>query len=106
MITQLYLQKYHDTSADTVELSIKIDPAFAVLNNPFSPVATSLKSSSLPTHVKIKSAPSADGADFIFTCVGNDDDLREVATGENGLFNTAKAGSIFIDNSTVSAEVS
>ena len=43
---------------------------------------------------------------FIFTCVGNDDDLREVATGENGLFNTAKAGSIFIDNSTVSAEVS
>ncbi len=51
-------------------------------------------------------AEAADGADFIFTCVGNDDDLREVATGENGLFNTAKAGSIFIDNSTVSAEVS
>ena len=43
-------------------------------------------------------AEAADGADFIFTCVGNDDDLREVATGENGLFNTAKAGSIFIDN--------
>ena len=43
---------------------------------------------------------------FIFTCVGNDNDLREVATGENGLFKTAKAGSIFIDNSTVSAEVS
>ena len=42
-------------------------------------------------------AEAADGADFIFTCVGNDDDLREVATGENGLFNTAKAGSIFID---------
>ena len=35
-------------------------------------------------------AEAADGADFIFTCVGNDDDLREVATGENGLFNTAK----------------
>ena len=34
------------------------------------------------------------------------DSLREVATGENGLFKTAKAGSIFIDNSTVSAEVS
>ena len=51
-------------------------------------------------------AEAADGADFIFTCVGNDNDLREVATGENGLFNTAKAGSIFIDNSTVSAEVS
>ena len=51
-------------------------------------------------------AEAAAGADFIFTCVGNDNDLREVATGENGLFNTAKAGSIFIDNSTVSAEVS
>ena len=51
-------------------------------------------------------AKAAEGADFIFTCVGNDNDLREVATGENGLFNTAKAGSIFIDNSTVSAEVS
>ena len=51
-------------------------------------------------------AEAADGADFIFTCVGNDNDLREVATGENGLFKTAKAGSIFIDNSTVSAEVS
>ena len=50
-------------------------------------------------------AEAADGADFIFTCVGNDNDLREVATGENGLFKTAKAGSIFIDNSTVSAEV-
>jgi len=51
-----------DTSADTVELSIKIDPALAVSNNPFSPVATSLKSSSLPTHVKMKSAPSAASA--------------------------------------------
>ncbi len=51
-------------------------------------------------------AKAAEGADFIFTCVGNDNDLREVATGENGLFKTAKAGSIFIDNSTVSAEVS
>ena len=51
-------------------------------------------------------AQAAEGADFIFTCVGNDNDLREVATGENGLFKTAKAGSIFIDNSTVSAEVS
>ena len=51
-------------------------------------------------------AEAAKGAEYIFTCVGNDNDLREVATGENGLFKTAKAGSIFIDNSTVSAEVS
>ena len=51
-------------------------------------------------------AKAAEGADFIFTCVGNDNDLREVSLGGNGLFNTAKAGSVYVDNSTVSAEVS
>ena len=51
-------------------------------------------------------AEAADGADFIFTCVGNDNDLKEVSLGENGLFNTAKKGSVYIDNSTVSAEIS
>ena len=51
-------------------------------------------------------AKAAEGADFIFTCVGNDDNLREVSLGENGLFNTAKEGCVYIDNSTVSAEIS
>ncbi len=51
-------------------------------------------------------AEAADGADFIFTCVGNDNDLKEVSLGDNGLFNTAKKGCIYIDNSTVSAEIS
>ena len=51
-------------------------------------------------------AEAAEGADFIFTCVGNDNDLREVSLGENGLFNTAKKGCVYIDNSTVSAEIS
>ena len=41
-------------------------------------------------------AKAAEGADFIFTCVGNDNDLREVSLGENGLFNTAKEGSVYI----------
>jgi 3-hydroxyisobutyrate dehydrogenase len=45
-------------------------------------------------------------ADFIFTCVGNDDDLREVTTNGTGLFSSAKKNSIYIDNSTVSAEIS
>ena len=31
-------------------------------------------------------AKAADGADFIFTCVGNDNDLREVTFGDNGIF--------------------
>ena len=51
-------------------------------------------------------AEAADGADFIFTCVGNDNDLKEVSLGENGLFNTAKKDCVYIDNSTVSAEIS
>ena len=51
-------------------------------------------------------AEAADGADFIFTCVGNDNDLKEVSLGENGLFHTAKKGCVYIDNSTVSAEIS
>ena len=57
---------------------------------------------------KIASTPkeAAEGADFIFTCVGNDEDLKQVTLGENGLFHSAKEGSIYVDNSTVSAEVS
>ncbi len=51
-------------------------------------------------------AEAAEGADFIFTCVGNDNDLREVSLGENGLFKNAKEGCVYVDNSTVSAEIS
>ncbi|MCV6546861.1 MAG: NAD(P)-dependent oxidoreductase [Cohaesibacter sp.] len=50
-------------------------------------------------------AEAADGADFVFACVGNDDDLRSVTTGADGAFATMRAGSIFIDNTTASAEV-
>ena len=57
---------------------------------------------------KMASTPkeAADGADFIFTCVGNDNALKEVSLGEHGLFHSAKEGAIYIDNSTVSAEIS
>jgi 3-hydroxyisobutyrate dehydrogenase-like beta-hydroxyacid dehydrogenase len=44
-------------------------------------------------------------SDFIFTCVGNDNDLREVALGENGVFKSAKKNCIYIDNTTASAEI-
>lgn len=50
-------------------------------------------------------AEAAQAADFVFCCVGNDDDLREVTTGSNGAFSTMKTGSVFIDNTTTSAEV-
>lgn len=56
-----------------------------------------------------KSAPTpaeaAKDADFVFSCVGNDNDLRAVTTGPGGAFETLKAGAIFIDNTTASADV-
>ncbi len=50
-------------------------------------------------------AAAAEGADFIFSCVGNDDDLRSVTTGPDGAFANIKSGAIFIDNTTTSAEI-
>jgi 3-hydroxyisobutyrate dehydrogenase len=56
-----------------------------------------------------RSAPTpkaaAEGQDFVFACVGNDNDLRQVTLGEDGAFKAMKAGSIFIDNTTASAEI-
>jgi 3-hydroxyisobutyrate dehydrogenase-like beta-hydroxyacid dehydrogenase len=48
---------------------------------------------------------AAEGADFVFTCVGNDDDLRSVTTETDGAFHGMKKGAIYIDNTTASAIV-
>ncbi|MEM9222275.1 MAG: NAD(P)-dependent oxidoreductase [Pseudomonadota bacterium] len=48
---------------------------------------------------------AAAGQDFVFCCVGNDDDLRSVTTGENGAFHGMEKGATFIDNTTASAAV-
>ncbi len=48
---------------------------------------------------------AAKDADFVFSCVGNDDDLRAVTTGPHGTFQSLKRGAIFIDNTTASANV-
>ena len=50
-------------------------------------------------------AAAARDADFIFLCVRNDDDLREVCAGPDGVLSTARAGSIIIDHTTTSATV-
>jgi len=56
-----------------------------------------------------KSAPTpktaAEGADFVFTCVGNDNDLRSVTLGPNGVLAGMKKDAIYIDNTTASATV-
>ena len=50
-------------------------------------------------------AKAAESADFIFTCVGNDNDLREVTFGDNGIFKTIKKDAVYIDNTTASASI-
>ncbi len=50
-------------------------------------------------------AQAAQGADFVLACVGNDDDLRSVCLGDSGAFAGMKAGSVFIDHTTVSDTV-
>ena len=50
-------------------------------------------------------AEAAKDAEYIFTCVGNDNDLREVTFGDNGAFKTIKKGAIYVDNTTASATI-
>ena len=48
---------------------------------------------------------AAQGADVVFSCVGNDDDLRAVTLGEAGAFIGMNKGAVFVDHTTASAEV-
>ncbi len=48
---------------------------------------------------------AAQGAEFVFACVGNDDDLRSVCLGETGAFAGMDIGAVFVDHTTVSAKV-
>ena len=48
---------------------------------------------------------AADGAEFVMACVGNDDDLRGVCTGADGAFSGMAKGAVFVDHTTVSAQV-
>ncbi len=50
-------------------------------------------------------AEAAKNAEYVFTCVGNDNDLREVTFGDNGVFKTINKGAIYIDNTTASATI-
>ena len=50
-------------------------------------------------------ALAAAGAEVVFACVGNDDDLRSVCLGPDGAFAGMAAGAVFVDHTTVSAQV-
>ena len=50
-------------------------------------------------------AAAAQGADAVFVCVGNDDDLRGVTLGPNGCFAAMRDEAVFVDHTTVSAGI-
>ncbi len=50
-------------------------------------------------------AKAAEGAEFVFACVGDDADIRSVTTGPDGAFSTMPKDAVFIDNTTASADV-
>ena len=50
-------------------------------------------------------AAAAAGADVVFTCVGNDEDLRSVVLGPDGAFAAMSKGALFVDHTTVSASI-
>ena len=50
-------------------------------------------------------ADAAKDQDFVFCCVGNDNDLRDVTMGAKGAFNAVRKGAVFIDNTTASANI-
>jgi 3-hydroxyisobutyrate dehydrogenase len=70
---------------------------------------TAAKSSEWVKQYGGKSAPTpaeaARGAELVFACVGNDDDLRSIALGAGGAFAGMKKGAIFVDHTTASAAV-
>ena len=48
---------------------------------------------------------AAAGADIVFACVGNDEDLRAVTLGPDGAFDGMKPGAVFVDHTTASADI-
>lgn len=50
-------------------------------------------------------AEAADGAEFVFTCVGADDDLRAVVLGDDGALGAMAPGAVLVDHTTASADV-
>ncbi len=50
-------------------------------------------------------AAAAEGAEIVFACVGADNDVRQVCTGDDGAFNAMDKGAVFVDHTTASAEL-
>ena len=50
-------------------------------------------------------AEAVAGAEFVMACVGNDDDLAHICTGPDGAFAAMAPGTVFVDHTTVSAQI-
>ncbi len=50
-------------------------------------------------------AAAAEGADAVISCVGTDDDVAAITMGRDGVFRTMRAGTVYIDHTTVSAKI-
>lgn len=55
--------------------------------------------------VAMTPAKAAQDADFVFICVGNDEDVRSVVTGKDGVLGVMKSGAVLVDHTTASAEL-
>jgi len=56
-------------------------------------------------HAASTPGKAAEGADFVFLCVGNDDDVREVVLGDDGVLKSMSPGAILVDHTTTSASL-
>ncbi|MGL4978113.1 MAG: NAD(P)-dependent oxidoreductase [Plesiomonas sp.] len=70
-------------------------------------VAQHADASQIPHAIRYAHTPreAAEQADFVMTCVGNDNDVRAVYYGAEGIFAGAKTGAILIDHTTASADL-
>jgi 3-hydroxyisobutyrate dehydrogenase len=59
----------------------------------------------LPVSFAATPAEAARGADIVFTCVGNDEDLAQVTLGAEGVLGTMAAGALLVDHTTTSADM-
>ena len=64
-----------------------------------------LAADGIPAQIAATPAEAAEGQDVVLTCVGNDADLAQVVLGPDGALAAMRPGSLFIDHTTVSADI-
>ena len=86
---------------------LRADHTVTVYNRTAAKAQAWLDAVATPDRARTAATPreAAQGADIVFACVGNDDDLRGVVLGADGAFAGMAAGSIFVDHTTASANV-